>query len=157
MCIQVIFWVSKDPKYYFMSHFFLVYSHGHNLTNFFHLLSLLASTDEAVTENILKSMQTFTSLCGGLELSTPRDAFITAICKASLPAHYTLTVLNTNPPLFRAQNGGLGDIGANQYYANDWDYKHQVVVVGTPLPTSSLPSGELYQGPVVFFFSLVGP
>ncbi|KAI5732118.1 hypothetical protein M8J77_021836 [Diaphorina citri] len=107
-----------------------------------------SSTDEAVTENILKSMQTFTSLCGGLELSTPRDAFITAICKASLPAHYTLTVLNTNPPLFRAQNGGLGDIGANQYYANDWDYKHQVVVVGTPLPTSSLPSGA-HHGPVM--------
>lgn len=36
------------------------------------------------------------SLCGRLGLVTPRDAFITAICKASLPPHYALTVLNSN-------------------------------------------------------------
>lgn len=53
-----------------------------------------ASTEESITENILKSMQTYTSLCGVLELNTPRDAFITAICKSSLPPHYALTVLN---------------------------------------------------------------
>lgn len=54
-----------------------------------------ASTDESITENILKSMQTYAALCGSLELHTPRDAFITSICKASLPPHYALTVLNT--------------------------------------------------------------
>lgn len=54
-----------------------------------------ASTDESITENILKAIQTYTSLCGQLELGTPRDAFITAICKSSLPPHYALTVLNT--------------------------------------------------------------
>uniref|UniRef100_A0A4W6CSM3 Protein MON2 homolog n=1 Tax=Lates calcarifer TaxID=8187 RepID=A0A4W6CSM3_LATCA len=59
-------------------------------------LSLLldASTDETATENILKAELTMASLCGRLGLVTPRDAFITAICKASLPPHYALTVLS---------------------------------------------------------------
>lgn len=35
------------------------------------------------------------ALCGKLGLVTSRDAFITAICKGSLPPHYALTVLNT--------------------------------------------------------------
>lgn len=55
------------------------------------------STDETASENVLKAIQTFASLCGRLDLQTPRDAFITAICKASLPPHYALTVLNTAP------------------------------------------------------------
>uniref|UniRef100_A0A669C7Y6 Protein MON2 homolog n=1 Tax=Oreochromis niloticus TaxID=8128 RepID=A0A669C7Y6_ORENI len=61
-------------------------------------LSLLldASTDETATENILKAELTMASLCGRLGLVTPRDAFITAICKASLPPHYALTVLSSN-------------------------------------------------------------
>lgn len=54
-----------------------------------------ASTDEAITENILKSVQTYAALCGELDLTIPRDAFITAICKSSLPPHYAFTVLNT--------------------------------------------------------------
>ncbi|KAM9311030.1 protein MON2 homolog isoform 3-T3 [Gastrophryne carolinensis] len=47
-------------------------------------LSLLldASTDESATENILKAEMTMAALCGKLGLVTPRDAFITAICKA---------------------------------------------------------------------------
>ena len=53
------------------------------------------STDETSTENVLKSLQTFASVSGRVGLTTPRDAFITALCKASLPPHYTLTVLNT--------------------------------------------------------------
>lgn len=53
-----------------------------------------AATDESATENILKSMQNYAAMCGALELHTPRDAFITAICKASLPPHYALSVLN---------------------------------------------------------------
>lgn len=53
-----------------------------------------AATDESATENVLKSMQNYAAICGMLELHTPRDAFITAICKASLPPHYALSVLN---------------------------------------------------------------
>lgn len=53
------------------------------------------STDEAATENILKAELTMAALCGRLGLVTSRDAFITAICKGSLPPHYALTILNT--------------------------------------------------------------
>lgn len=53
-----------------------------------------AATDESATENVLKAMQNYAALCGLLDLHTPRDAFITAICKASLPPHYALSVLN---------------------------------------------------------------
>lgn len=53
------------------------------------------STDEAATENILKAELTMAALCGRLGLVTSRDAFITAICKGSLPPHYALTVLNS--------------------------------------------------------------
>jgi hypothetical protein len=56
------------------------------------------STDETSTENVLKSLQTFASVSGRVGLTTPRDAFITALCKASLPPHYTLTVLNASSP-----------------------------------------------------------
>uniref|UniRef100_A0A8C9TET1 Protein MON2 homolog n=1 Tax=Scleropages formosus TaxID=113540 RepID=A0A8C9TET1_SCLFO len=61
-------------------------------------LSLLldASTDETATESILKAELTMASLCGRLGLVTPRDAFITAVCKASLPPHYALTVLSSS-------------------------------------------------------------
>ncbi|KAH9363344.1 hypothetical protein HPB48_006450 [Haemaphysalis longicornis] len=74
-------------------------------------LSLLldASTDEAATEEILKTMQVFASLCGRLQLSTPRDAFITAMCKGSLPPHYTLTVLNSAFPKGSASPHPRGD------------------------------------------------
>uniref|UniRef100_A0A673ATC0 Protein MON2 homolog n=1 Tax=Sphaeramia orbicularis TaxID=375764 RepID=A0A673ATC0_9TELE len=62
----------------------------------FCLCSIHFSTDETATENILKAELTMASLCGRLGLVTPRDAFITAICKASLPPHYALTVLSSN-------------------------------------------------------------
>lgn len=54
-----------------------------------------ASVDEITTENILKAMEDFAGLCGLLELNTPRDSFIIAICRASLPPHYGLAILNT--------------------------------------------------------------
>ncbi|KAF2885713.1 hypothetical protein ILUMI_20486 [Ignelater luminosus] len=110
-----------------------------------------ASTDESITENVLKAVQTYGSLCGMLDLQTPRDAFITAICKSSLPPHYALTVLNTVTPgvNLRVQRTDNQDIHS-QYitpYA-ETDYRQQVVAVGTPLPTSSLPVGT-HQGPVM--------
>ncbi|EDV29746.1 uncharacterized protein TRIADDRAFT_19890 [Trichoplax adhaerens] len=54
-------------------------------------LLLDASTDEGTTEALLKGFQQYTSMCGLLQLAMPRDAFITALCKASLPPHYALT------------------------------------------------------------------
>ena len=52
------------------------------------------SNDESATEAILKSYQLYANVCGILNLTTPRDAFITSLCKAALPPHYTLTVVN---------------------------------------------------------------
>merc|ERR1719309_398719 len=53
-----------------------------------------ASQEEIVTESILKSLQIFASMSGGLKLTVPRDAFVTSLCKASLPPHYALTILS---------------------------------------------------------------
>lgn len=100
------------------------------------------STDESATENVLKEIQTFASLCGLLDLHTPRDAFITAICKASLPPHYALTVLYNAPqgiPCARPQDS----LQYNPSSMGETDYRQQVVAVGTPLPTASLPIGKL--------------
>ncbi|XP_015608910.1 protein MON2 homolog isoform X3 [Cephus cinctus] len=106
-----------------------------------------ASTDESATENVLKAIQTFASLCGLLDLQTPRDAFITAICKASLPPHYALTVLYSAPqgiPSARTQESTQYNPAA----MGEPDFRQQVVAVGTPLPTASLPIGA-QQGPVM--------
>lgn len=54
------------------------------------------STDESATETILKSQQVYIHLCGKLGLNTHRDAFITALCKASLPPYYALAVLQSH-------------------------------------------------------------
>ncbi|ELU04807.1 hypothetical protein CAPTEDRAFT_201502 [Capitella teleta] len=117
-------------------------------------LLLDASTDESATEQILKAEQTLANLCGVLALNTPRDAFITALCKASLPPHYALTILNsgagassTNTPLSRASSTknpeSTSGSGSPDVYSGS-----QVVAVGTPLPTSSLPLGA-QQGAVM--------
>ncbi|KAJ8914767.1 hypothetical protein NQ315_013270 [Exocentrus adspersus] len=110
-----------------------------------------ASTDESITENVLKAIQTYTALCGQLDLQTPRDAFITAICKSSLPPHYALTVLNTVTSGVNLRQGHRDSQDLNspivvQY--GESDFRQQVVAVGTPLPTSSVPAGT-QQGPVM--------
>jgi len=66
--------------------------------------TLFFSTDEIIMENVLQSMQIFGSLCGQLEINTARDAFITAICKASLPPHYALSMLNIVTPSLNRSN-----------------------------------------------------
>uniref|UniRef100_A0A182JBS9 Protein MON2 homolog n=1 Tax=Anopheles atroparvus TaxID=41427 RepID=A0A182JBS9_ANOAO len=131
-----------------------------------------AATDESSTESVLKAIQNYAALCGLLELHTPRDAFITALCRASLPPHYALSVLNVNyhgtagfkAPHMRGlggpdmagvvgASGGLGGgfHGGHGSYAEidqQQQQRHPVVAVGTPLPTSSLPVGA-HQGPVL--------
>lgn len=39
-------------------------------------------------------MQQFAGFCGALGLENSRDAYIVAICKASLPPQYALSILN---------------------------------------------------------------
>lgn len=70
-------------QFFLMYKFFLTYK-----------FCLFCSNDESATETILKSYQLYANVCGILNLTTPRDAFITSLCKAALPPHYTLTVLN---------------------------------------------------------------
>lgn len=97
-------------------------------------LSLLldASTDETATENILKAELTMASLCGRLGLVTPRDAFITAVCKASLPPHYALTVLSSNTA--NLYNKAYSIQGQSVQIISPSSESHQqVVAVGQPL------------------------
>ncbi|XP_038144485.1 protein MON2 homolog isoform X2 [Cyprinodon tularosa] len=97
-------------------------------------LSLLldASTDEAATENILKAEMTMASLCGRLCLVTPRDAFITAICKASLPPHYALTVLSSNSANVSSKAYSIQGQSV-QIISPSSESHQQVVAVGQPL------------------------
>uniref|UniRef100_A0A673XMU4 Protein MON2 homolog n=1 Tax=Salmo trutta TaxID=8032 RepID=A0A673XMU4_SALTR len=97
-------------------------------------LSLLldASTDETATESILKAELTVAVLCGRLGLVTPRDAFITAICKASLPPHYALTVLSSNTA--NLNNKAYSIQGQSvQIISSSSESHQQVVAVGQPL------------------------
>jgi hypothetical protein len=105
-------------------------------------LSLLldASTDDSSTENILKALETYASLCGGMELTKPRDAFLAAICKASLPPHYTLSVLKATAST-QMVSGPRGQDGAHEIAApagvmapgDVADIRHQIVAVGKTL------------------------
>uniref|UniRef100_A0AAQ6A4H8 Protein MON2 homolog n=1 Tax=Amphiprion ocellaris TaxID=80972 RepID=A0AAQ6A4H8_AMPOC len=97
-------------------------------------LSLLldASTDETATENILKAELTMASLCGRLGLVTPRDAFITAICKASLPPHYALTVLSSNTANLSSKAYSIQGQSV-QIISPSSESHQQVVAVGQPL------------------------
>lgn len=58
---------------------------------------LESSLDESITEQIVKSIRAFIYLCSLLGLNLQRDAFVTALCKAALPASYAHCVLNLKP------------------------------------------------------------
>ncbi|KAF3826058.1 hypothetical protein GH733_006172 [Mirounga leonina] len=89
-------------------------------------------TDEAATENILKAELTMAALCGRLGLVTSRDAFITAICKGSLPPHYALTVLNTTTAATLSNK--CKTLGQSVMMISPSSESHQqVVAVGQPL------------------------
>ncbi|XP_035282271.1 protein MON2 homolog isoform X3 [Anguilla anguilla] len=105
-------------------------------------LSLLldASTDETATENILKAELTMASLCGRLGLVTPRDAFITAICKASLPPHYALTVLSSSSASLTTKTYSIQGQSV-QMISPSSESHQQVVAVGQPL--SAQPQGTV--------------
>ena len=105
-------------------------------------LLLDAATEDATAENILKAICVFSSLAARLQLPQLRDSYITAVCKASLPPHYTLSVLKATPSTQLVSSSPSDD-------STDLsDYRHQVVAVGTPLPTASLPPAA-QQGPVM--------
>lgn len=100
---------------------------------------------------MLKSMQAYIGLCGLLDMQVPRDTFITAVCKACLPPHYTLTVFANSTVQSPSSPYTMYDENhAHHYhqqygtttYGSESDYKQQVVAVGTPLATPSLASSS---------------
>ncbi|KAH8353223.1 hypothetical protein KR084_009717 [Drosophila pseudotakahashii] len=112
------------------------------------------SIDEATTENILKAMQNYAALCGMLEQLQPRDAFIMAMCRASFPPHYAMSIFaNTTQPdgeLRCHTRSGSQDL-SSQFINNcseAGDFRPQIVAVGTPLPSASLPHSVM-QAPVM--------
>ncbi|KAF8935296.1 hypothetical protein BGZ58_005100 [Dissophora ornata] len=44
-----------------------------------------SNLDEELFHNVMRAYQNFTSVCGVLQLNTPRDAFLTSLCKNCLP------------------------------------------------------------------------
>ncbi|XP_022081616.1 protein MON2 homolog isoform X2 [Acanthaster planci] len=120
-------------------------------------LLLDACLEESATESILKSQELYASLCGKLGLTVPRDAFVTSLCKASLPPHYALTVLNIAAPqtTSSAQRGHVrshsrdsllqSNQGPEGGSSESGDGRNQVVAVGTPLATVV----GTQQGPVM--------
>jgi hypothetical protein len=46
---------------------------------------LTANLDEELFQGVLRAYQNFTIVCGVLKLTTPRDAFLTSLCKGAVP------------------------------------------------------------------------
>ncbi|KJE91042.1 hypothetical protein CAOG_02242 [Capsaspora owczarzaki ATCC 30864] len=61
---------------------------------------LQSSRDDDVTQAIMRSYQTYTNLCGALDMKPPRDAFLVSLCKFSLPFNYDPRI---EPPPIHAQ------------------------------------------------------
>jgi len=105
-------------------------------------------------------------------LEAARDAMLTSICKSSLPPNYTLSVLNitqTNENiakqlnrqtsldstnninvtnLISQQNSQTPSSGMYLGGNDTSETRQQVIAVGTPLPSASLPQ-NVQQGPVM--------
>ncbi|XP_061394820.1 protein MON2 homolog [Musca vetustissima] len=113
-----------------------------------------ASIDEATTDNILKAMQNYAALCGIMDLLNPRDAFIMAICRASFPPHYAMSIFANNPHMdvdLRCHTRSNSQDLNNQFMSScneAGDFRQQIVAVGTPLPSASLPHSVM-QAPVM--------
>lgn len=124
-------------------------------------------------------MQAYIGLCGLLDMWGPRDAFLTAVCRACLPPHYNLTVFSgvNNTCYTTQQSTSLSQSASyttsltmyddhhhqqynstsSTYGLESPDYKQQqvVVAVGTPLATpSSLLQALSSSSPGETFLSL---
>ncbi|XP_037294951.1 protein MON2 homolog isoform X2 [Manduca sexta] len=97
-------------------------------------LSVLAEASIGELENILRAIQTLARVSGKVGAVGARDACMAALCRCALPAQYCVPAL-----------GALGALPCpwrRDAPATDHDYRHQVVWVGTPLPSASLPTGQ---------------
>ncbi|KAL0859636.1 hypothetical protein ABMA27_010760 [Loxostege sticticalis] len=95
-------------------------------------LSVLAEASIGELENILRAIQTLARVSGKVGHGVGRDACISALCRAALPAQYCVPALGALPCPWRREPPPPPDP----------DYRHQVVWVGTPLPSASLPTGQ---------------
>lgn len=64
-----------------------------------------SNLDEELFHNIMRAYQNFTSVCGVLQLTTPRDAFLTSLCKNCLP---------TLPALDQRSSSNTGNTAAQE-------------------------------------------
>ncbi len=108
-------------------------------------------------------------------MESARDAMLTSICKSSLPPNYSLSVLNITQSnesttkesnqsnrktsfdstnsinitnLISQQNSQMQSNGLYLGGSDSSETRQQVIAVGTPLPSSSLPQ-TAQQGPVM--------
>ncbi|KAF9316893.1 hypothetical protein BG003_001423 [Podila horticola] len=76
-----------------------------------------SNLDEELFHNVMRAYQNFTSVCGVLQLTTPRDAFLTSLCKNCLP---TLPALDqrslSNPGNTAAQETSTPNITEKNMY-----------------------------------------
>ncbi|KAJ0171046.1 hypothetical protein K1T71_013245 [Dendrolimus kikuchii] len=95
-------------------------------------LSVLAEASIGELEKILRAIQTLARVSGKVGHTSSRDACISALCRAALPAQYCVPGLGALPCPWRREPPPPPEP----------DYRHQVVWVGTPLPSASLPTGQ---------------
>jgi len=126
---------------------------------------LCYSTDEGITENMLKAIQTYIGLCGLLDMRESRNAFITAVCRGCLPSNYNLAIFsgtgntccstqqstsvsyNSSATMYEDQVHHLPQQynTTSSYGPETTDYKQVVVAVGTPLASFTTPSMVMQQ------------
>ncbi|GBO99874.1 Protein MON2 homolog [Eumeta japonica] len=101
-------------------------------------LSVLAEASVGELEHILRCIQTLARVSGKVGHTSGRDACISALCRAALPAQYCLPALGALPCPWRGRDAPPPPPA----YTPDTDYRHQVVWVGTPLPSAAMPVGQ---------------
>lgn len=114
---------------------------------FVYNILLESSLDETITDQIIKSIKIFIYLSSLLNMNAQRDAFVTSLCKAALPANYAHNVLNLktitdlNYLVVQAHNAvTLTPIYSNKPSVNktlsydDSSYERQIQVVATGPP-----------------------
>ncbi|CAG8828615.1 9090_t:CDS:1, partial [Dentiscutata erythropus] len=68
---------------------------------------LTANLDEELFSGVLRSFQNFTIVCGVLQLSTPRDAFLTCLSKGAIPPS-VVTALSAESKAVHTSSGTSG-------------------------------------------------
>ncbi|XP_052750934.1 protein MON2 homolog [Galleria mellonella] len=97
-------------------------------------MSVLAEASIGELENILRAIQTLARVSGKVRVCAARDACVGALCRCALPAQYCVPALGAL--------AALAGPWRRDPAPPDADYRHQVVWVGTPLPSAALPTGQ---------------